>query len=180
MGTTTKLTFEEYEQIREHEDGRYELDEGTLVMEPSPTWRHNSIRDRLATALREFVASHKLGEGTVETEFRLARNTARTPDIAFVTSERFKTIDIDRSPVEGAPDLAVEVISPANRAEEMMRKVHQYLDSGCRSVWVIYPGVQRAEIHSKAGVQRLRESDSLKEEKLLPGFELPLSKVLSG
>lgn len=178
MGTITKLTFEEYQQLPEAEGPCYELDEGTLVMTPSATWRHNSIRDRVATRLQEFVNLHPVGHVITETEFRLSANTARTPDVSFVTTERFKEIDIDRSPVEGPPDIAVEAVSPSNRAEDMVKKIHQYLDAGCRSVWVIYPGLHRAVIHSHSGTQDLGEQDALKDESLLPGFSLPLAYIL--
>ena len=177
MGTITKLTFQEYEQLPEQEGVRYELDEGTLLMAPSPTWWHNDIRDYIANRLREFAKIHRLGRVTVETEFRLSSDTARTPDVAFVTAEKFKRLDRHHSPIAGAPDLAVEVISPGNKAEDTVKKIHQYLGSGCRSVWIVYPGLRRAEIHSQTGVQNLRESDALKEEALLPGFSLVLSEV---
>ena len=80
MATTTRLTFEEYEQLPEKEGVRYELDEGTLVMTPTATWWHNSIRDQIAARLREFAKSHGLGEITTETEFRLSAETSRIPD----------------------------------------------------------------------------------------------------
>lgn len=178
MGTITKLTFEEYQQLPEAEGPRYELDEGTLVMTPSPTFRHNRVRDRIARRLEDFVTVNHCGEVTVETEFRLSRDTARTPDVAFVTSARLKEIDIDRSPLDGPPDIAVEVVSPSNRAEDMVKKIHQYLDAGCSSVWVIYPGLHRAVIHSHSGTQDLGEQDTLKDERLLPGFSLPLAYIL--
>lgn len=178
MGTTTKLTFEEYQQLSEPEGPRYELDEGRLVVIPSPTWWHNSIRDRIALRLREFANARRMGRVITETEFRLADDTSLTPDVAFVSTQRFRTINIHRSPVEGPPDLAVEVISPSNRAEDTVKKIHQYLDSGCQSVWLIYPSLHRAEIHSRSGVQHFREPDALKDEALLPAFSLPLSYIL--
>lgn len=79
----------------------------------------------------------------------------------------------------GAPDLAVEVISPGNSAEDTVKKIHQYLDSGCHSVWIVYPGLRRAEIHSAKGIQDLQASDALHDEFLLPGFSLALSDILS-
>lgn len=180
MGTTTtKLSFEEYQQLPDTEGSGYELDEGTLVMLPSPSWWHNRIRDRIARRLEDFVGARKLGHVTVETEFRLSADTARTPDVAFVTRERFKNIDIYNSPVEGAPDLAIEVISPGKRAEDIVKKIHQYLDAGCRSVWIIYPALHRAEIHSPAGVQSFRNGDQLEDESILPGFSLPLTPILA-
>lgn len=133
------------------------------------------MRDRIAMRLRDFTKKHGLGKVVTETEFRLSADTSRTPDVAFVTTQRFSSIDIDRSPVEGPPDLAVEVISPSNRTEDTVKKTHQYLDAGCYAVWIIYPGLRRAEIHSQAAVEHLREPDALKEPTLLPGFSLPLS-----
>ncbi len=179
MGTTIKLTFEDYQQLPETEGPRYELDEGTLVMLPSPSWWHNRIRDRIARQLEDFVASKKLGQVTVETEFRLLVDTARTPDVAFVTRERFSKINIYRSPVEGAPDLAVEVLSPGNRRDDMTRKIGQYLDAGCRSVWITDPASFSAEIHSKAGVQSFRDRDEIRDDSVLPGFSLALPFILA-
>jgi Uma2 family endonuclease len=179
MGTITKLSFEEYQQLPEPEGPRYELDEGVLVMLPSPTWWHNCIRDRIARRLQDFVSSTRLGYVTVKTEFRLAVNTARTPDVAFVTRETYKKIDIHRSPVDGAPDLAIEVLSQSNRNEDMAKKTRQYFVAGCRSVWIIDPELACAEIHSHAGVQTFSDQDELKDESLLPGFFLALPFIFA-
>jgi Uma2 family endonuclease len=180
MGTTTKLTFEEYERLPEREGTIYELDEGELVMEPSPALRHNLIRQRITMQLMQFVESNHLGIVAEEMDFRLGPGTVRNPDVAFITAEHLKNIDLDRSPVDGAPALAVEVISPTNRAEDTVKKIHQYLAAGSRSVWVIYPSLRLGEVHSQAGVQAVREPENLKEETLLPGFSLSLSYILDG
>jgi Uma2 family endonuclease len=178
MATITKLSFQDYQQLPQSENTRYELDEGTLVMAPSPTWWHNEIRDFIANRLREFVRPRHLGRITVETEFRLSNDTTRTPDIAFLTLERFRTIETRRSPVSCSPDLAVEIISPANTAEDTVKRIHQFLDAGCRSVWIIYPGLRRAEVHTRQGVEHLRGSDALRDDILLPGFSLILADAL--
>jgi Uma2 family endonuclease len=52
MSTTTRFTFEEFEKLPEQEGIHYELDEGELLMEPSPTYFHNVIRYRIAQRLR--------------------------------------------------------------------------------------------------------------------------------
>ena len=109
MGTTTKLTFEEFEALPEREGTHYELDEGELLMEASPAVRHNLVRQRIAMELMQFVESSHLGIVLEEMDFRLAPDTVRNPDVAFVTAEHLKKIDLDRSPVDGAPALAVEV-----------------------------------------------------------------------
>ena len=177
MGTTTKLTFEEFQNLPEREGAHYELDEGELLMEPSPAARHNLIRQNIAMELIRFVKSNHLGIVLEEMDFRLAPDTLRNPDVAFVTVEHLNTIDLDRSPIDGAPALAVEVISPSNTAQDMAKKTQQYLHSGCRVVWIVYPSLRLVEVHSAAGVRLVREPDALKEEKLLPGFSLSLVYV---
>jgi Uma2 family endonuclease len=177
---TGRLTFEEFQSLPEHEGTTYELDEGELLMEASPAARHNLVRQRVAMRLMQFVDLRRLGLVLEETDFRLAPETVRNPDVAFVTSEQVKHLDLDRSPLDGAPAIAVEVISPTNRAEDIVKKIGQYLEAGCHSVWVVYPSLRLAEIHTGTGVQRVREPDALKHEDLLPDFSLPLSYVLEG
>ena len=178
MGSTTKLTFEEWQNLPDREGVVYELDEGELVMEPSPAFRHNVIRQRIATQLRQYVETNRLGMVVEEMDFRLAHDTIRNPDVAFVTTDQIKRIDLDRSPVEGAPAIAVEVISPSNRAESMAKKVRQYLQAGCGSVWIVYPATRMAEIHSRQGVRKIQEPEMVRDETLLPGFSLSLHNVL--
>jgi Uma2 family endonuclease len=179
MGTTTKLTFEEFIQLPEEPGKRFELDEGELIVEASPTFRHNVIRQRIARCLSDFVLTHSLGAVTVENDFRLSSNVIRNPDVAFVATERLRLIDVDRSPIDGVPDLAIEVVSPSNSAEDMMKKVHQYLDAGAKTVWVFYPNLKLVEIHDEKGIRQASAPASLREEQLFCGhvFFLPLTPV---
>lgn len=134
MSATTKLTFEEFLQLPEEAGKRFELDRGELIVEPSPTLLHNVVRFRIARHLQDFVRTHHLGLVTVENDFRLARDIVRNPDVAFVAPELLSRMDADRSPIDGVPDLAIEVVSPTNSAQDMLTKVHQYLEAGCRAV----------------------------------------------
>ena len=131
MGTITRLTFAEYEKLPEREGARFEFDEGTLMMEPSPALRHNLIRQRIAVQLTQFVRARQLGVVVEEMDFRLGTDTVRNPHVAFITADHLRNIDPDHSPVEGAPALAIEVISPTNLAQDTAKKVRQYLEAGC-------------------------------------------------
>jgi len=177
MGATTKLTFEEFQNLPEREGTHYELDEGELLMEPSPAARHNLIRQNIAMALIHFTKTKQLGIVLEEMDFRLAPDTVRNPDVAFVTAEHLKKIDLDSSPIDGAPALAVEVISPSNTAQDTVKKIQQYLRGGCKAVWIVYPTLRLVEVHSATGVRQVREPESLKEDTLLPGFSLSLRSV---
>ena len=177
MATTTRLSFDDYVNLPANKNGIYELDEGELLMEPSPALRHNLIRQRIAMRMMEFVDERGLGLVIEEMDFRLGKDTVRNPDVAFIHAQHAKTIDMDRSPVDGAPALAVEVISPHNRAEDVARKIHQYLEAGCLTVWVVYPSLRMVEVHSSRGVRQVQEPEALKEETLLSGFSLSLSYI---
>jgi Uma2 family endonuclease len=188
MGTTTKLlTFEQFEQLPEQEGITYELDEGELLMEPSPALRHNLIRQNIAVALIEFVKTHHLGVVVEEMDFRLGPDIVRNPDVAFITTEHLKKIDLDRSPVDGAPALAIEVISPSNLAQDTAKKVQQYLAAGSKAVWLAYPPLQLVEIHEacegtqRMNVRQLRGTDVLEEAGIFAGlkFSLPLKTMFA-
>ena len=145
---TTRISFEEYTQLPD-DGARRELDEGELLMVPSPAPRHNLIRQRIAFKMAQFATEQKLGIVLEEMDFRLAPETVRNADVAFLAKDALRKIDLDQSPIEGAPTLAVEVLSPRNRTEDTVKKMHQYFDAGCRSVWLVYPTLRLVEIHSR-------------------------------
>ena len=176
MKTTPRMTFEEFQQLPENEVTSYELDEGTLLIKPSPTLCHNLIRQRIAMELGEFARSRHLGITLENMDFRLGPDTVRNPDIAFVTSEHLKKIDMDRSPADGAPALVIEVISPADLEEDLVKRTHQYLNAGCKAVWIIYPSLRLAKVYDSTSIRM--ESQSLQDAVLLPGFSLALADSL--
>ena len=118
-----------------------------------------------------------------EMDFRLAPETVRNADVAFLAKDALRKIDLDQSPIEGAPTLAVEVLSPRNRTEDTVKKMHQYFDAGCRSVWLVYPTLRLVEIHSRMDgrPQRrdIREPDMIADDAGLPGFSMSVSFVFT-
>lgn len=79
---------------------------------------------------------------------------------------------------DGAPDLAVDVISPSDRASEVIAKAGNWLRSGCSAVWVIDPETKTATVYSNGRPTLfLSADDALVCEELLPGFRLPLGEL---
>ena len=179
MTATTKLTFAEYLQLPEEPGKRFELDCGELIVEPSPSLRHNVIRERISRHLKDFVSPSRLGAVTVENDFRLAPDIVRNPDVAFVATKPLSQMDVDLSPIDGAPNLAIEVISPSNSAQDMLTKVHQYLYAGCQAVWVFYPNLKVVQVHDSLGTREIAAPASLHEEKLFGDtlYSLPLTPI---
>jgi Uma2 family endonuclease len=169
------LTFSQWLQLPEKEGTIYELDEGELLMEPSPTLAHNRIRDRIARQLSAFVQTHQLGEVTVETDFRLGPDTVRNPDVAFIAADHLRRVDPDRSPLEGAPALVVEVVSPGNSDQDMRKKISQYLAAGSRAVWVVYPVTRSIETHHPGRIHKIAAPDTLIETTAFVGLQFSMS-----
>ncbi|HJX85109.1 MAG TPA: Uma2 family endonuclease [Candidatus Angelobacter sp.] len=139
--------------------------------------RHNRIRDFIAFRLRQFLETNPLGEVVVDTEFQLRPNVVRIPDIAFVKADHIKEVNADL-PISVPLKLAIEVVSPNDGAADLVEKVDEYLRAGVLSVWVIYPNMLEAHIFRPGVNPRiLRKEELLTEEKLLPGFSLPLNTI---
>src|SRR5436305_2103414 len=114
MSTKTLLTADELEQMPDDDSLRTELDEGELITMPPAGEEHGYRGNRIAFLLTSFVSKHRLGRVYgADTGFRLAPDTVRSPDVAFVRAERVKAIH-SRGFAIGAPDLAVEVFSPSD------------------------------------------------------------------
>jgi Uma2 family endonuclease len=158
---------------------RHELVAGVIVAEPFPTPRHDRTSRRLLRLLGDFVESHRLGEVFGETGFVLARDpdTVRGPDLSFVSRERLSNFDDTRF-FSGAPDLAVEILSPSNRRGAIHAKVADYLAAGARLVWVIDPKRKSVTTYrTLLAPRRLELHEALHGEDVLPGMTIPLESI---
>jgi Uma2 family endonuclease len=177
MATKTLMTIEQFEQLPERGDVIYELDEGELISMARPRPRHNLVRESAARHIGVFVRDRHLGRVLTETEFALSEDTVRIPDVAFLTSEQMSRIDLDQV-IAGAPTLAIEVVSPNDPAEDLTRRIDQYLAAGSRAVWVIYPKAREVHIFRAGGVTVLRGANAvLEDQEILPGFSLSLTAL---
>jgi Uma2 family endonuclease len=165
------------------DESLYEVVDGVRVEIPPMSAYAAKIATRLATKLNNHAEAHQLGEAVVETLFRLPlaedRGRNRQPDVAFVSYQRWPA---DRPQPEDAnawdivPDLAVEVISPRNLAEEILEKVLEYFRADVRLVWAVYPRQRMIfAFESPTRVQALSQTDTLDGGPVLPGFRLPLA-----
>ncbi|MGH9445058.1 MAG: Uma2 family endonuclease [Terriglobia bacterium] len=174
MATKTLFTVEEFLRLPEPMDEKYELVEGERVL-MSPTMPlHNLVRDRLLYFLMAFLEGHKLGTVLAEQAFHLFGNTVRIPDISFVRTGRLQEL---RKLPHGAPDLAIEVLSPTNTPGEMKRRASDYFAGGCQRVWLVYPEDREVYIHGLSGVTRRGVGELLEDPELLPGFSVRVSSL---
>lgn len=184
----TSLTAEELYDLP-FEDVRSELVRGDLVCEPPAGFEHGIGAAEIGYYLRRYVEEHPIGVVCgAETGFVLFRgpDTVRGPDAAFVTRERTQRQAAREKFFEGAPDLAVEVVSfgDSGRGDgerEVAEKVRDYLAAGTRLVWVIRPRRRTLTVHRPGAEARvLAPGDRLDGGDLLPGFSLAIGKLFAG
>lgn len=172
------MTAEELMQLPD--DGNvYELDEGRLICMPPAGMRSSRVTVELLLRLCGFVKAHDLGfcsEGQGGVLLFRGPDTVRAPDISFISKERAAAAGVGYYP--GAPDLAIEVLSPSDRPSRVSRKVQQYLAAGARLVWVIDPEDRTAAVYRPDHEMLLLEADGVLDgADVLPGFRLPLAEI---
>ena len=174
----TLLTAEEFYFFCCQNDGWYELVDGEVIELAPPNDEHGEIAVFIGTAFTNYSRPLGIGRARVETGYtlRTGPDTVRGPDVSFVFHPRVE--GRGRGFPTGAPDIAVEVISPSDTAAEVARKVAEYLAAGSQRVWVVYPSLRQVFIHRADGsVLSYSEGDVITDEALLPGFSLPLSEI---
>jgi Uma2 family endonuclease len=180
MTTTSQITTAEQLWVMPRDNERVELVRGELHMMSPGGGKHGVIAMRVGAMLFNFVEQHRLGTVVAaETGFLLTRapDTVRAPDVGFVRAERVP----DPLPVkfwEGAPDLAVEVLSPSDTAEEIDVKVKEFLNAGTVEVIVINPKLRTVEVNRPDGTAvTLGPGDTLTGLQSVPGFECAVDAV---
>ncbi len=179
MTTTQPLITADY-LLRTPGLGRCELVCGELIQMTPAGYEHGRIIDKIHTPLSTFVSRAGLGHVVgAETGFHIAHDpdTVRAPDVAFVATDRLPS-PLPKGFFPGPPDLAVEVISPDDRESQVQAKVQNWLDAGCRLVWLVDPKRQTVQVYQNGGEARVFHlSDTLSGEPLLPGFSLAVADI---
>lgn len=162
---------------------RYELVKGVLQKMPPAGFEHGIRAAEIGSKLNVYVKTHKLGYVCgAETGFKIAQNpdTVRAPDAAFVSQASIERQGIVSGYWEGAPDLAVEVISPGDTYAEVAEKVEEWLTAGCRMVWVINPRRETIEVYRpNADFTILRGTDTLDGDDVVEGFQCQVQDIFA-
>jgi Uma2 family endonuclease len=182
-------TFEKVKELITAEDlwqmgsraENYELVRGKLIEMAPPGGEHGDIASEIIVLLRSFAKQHKLGKVLIETGFilNITPSTVRSPDISFLAAGKIPSEGLPRGFIPGAPDLAVEVVSPGDAASGIQDKVQDYLAYGTSLIWVVYPQQRIVIVHYPDGTARtLREADTLSGETIIPGFSCQVAEIV--
>ena len=166
------------------DDGcRYELVQGELRRMTPAGNVHGRVAMSFAWRLAKHVQENRLGTVyAAETGFKLANDpdTVRAPDVAFVSRHRLEAVGEVEGFWPGAPDLAVEVISPGDSYADVEEKVFDWLAAGTKMVVVVNPRQRSATVYkSQTDITALTEADVLEGDHVVPGFELAVREIFA-
>ncbi|MDQ3828898.1 MAG: Uma2 family endonuclease [Candidatus Tectomicrobia bacterium] len=177
--TTTQQLMTADDLLRMPDDGfRYELIKGELKkMAPAGHW-HGRVTINITTPLAQHVRARNLGTVyAAETGFKLASDpdVVRAPDVAFIRRERVEEVGDVEGYWPGAPDLAVEVVSPSDTYTDVQEKVFDWLEAGARMVIVVMPRRRAVAVYrSLTDIVMLTENNALEGSDVVPGWTMPV------
>ena len=172
----------EFAHQPENNELRMELVEGVIYTMPPAGGEHGEIGANLLIEIGTHIRQNQLGHvTTAETGYILFTNesgkpTVRAPDVGYISYARMP----DRLPptyIVLPPDLAVEVVSPNDGAEDIESKINHYLRAGVRMVVFVYPATRTVNVYRGTSVLRLSGDDVIDFGDVLPGFSLKVSEI---
>jgi Uma2 family endonuclease len=178
LATTTVMSGAAFDQLPVEECRKWELLEGELIEVPMATPRHQRVLSILDFSFENYFRNKALGVVLPESEFALGDSNRLRPDLAILLSETWAKIDLDKSPIRLAPDIAIEILSPSERADQSLRKVWVYLGAGVQEVWQISLPNQKVLIYRSGSksVSVLDPGDRLSTV-LLPDWDIAVSEL---
>ena len=144
---------------------------------------HSETEASLACFLKNWVLTLPVPRGKVfsgEAGFYLSRNpdTSVGIDVAYISAETAARQTDDTSMVDGVPVIAVEILSPNDTVEEIHGKIHVYVASGVKQVWIVDPHFRTVHIHRPGRKPEFfTDDDDLTAEPDLPGFSVRVARL---
>ncbi len=176
-----RLTEHDLDRIPEDEILR-ELVDGELREWMAPGPDHGTIELDLAAELRQFVKERRLGHMmSGEVRFRIKGDIhhVRMADIAFVVASKYPSGRPPRKADATQPDFVAEVISPDDSAAMVQEKVRDWLSTGLRLLWLVYPDTNQVVVYHADGTAQTVEHDGVLDGgDVFPGMQLPVRSFL--
>lgn len=178
-----KLTYDDY--LLFPDDGqRHELIDGEHYVTPSPRTRHQAIVVNLTGMIWNYLQGHPVGRVfSAPFDVILSNFDVVEPDLLYMSHERAR--EVLREWVHGAPDLVVEIGSPGTRTRDETIKRRLYERFAVSEYWIVDPELDTVKVYRQATGRYTRVVDLSLENKevlttpLLPGLEMPLSRIFS-
>ncbi len=178
-----KLTDKQFEQLAAvNQNLQLELTaKGELVIMP-PTGGETGNRNfELDGQVWWWNRQYRLGKAfDSSTGFRLPNGATRSPDVAWITIERWEALTSTQRQkfLPLCPDFAIELVSATDDVEDIQKKMQEYIENGLRLGWLIKPKTRTVEIYRQnQAVEVLQAPKTVSGEEVLPGFSLDLQPI---
>jgi Uma2 family endonuclease len=178
-----KLTYDDF--VLFPDDGkRHELIDGEHYVTPSPNVRHQQIQGDLFALIWNCLEAHPIGRVfTSRLDVVFSRFDVVEPDIAYLSHERAGRV-LTKANLQGAPELIIEIGSPSTRQRDETIKRHLYERSGVSEYWVVDPEIDVVRVYRRTAnggfdrpIELSREAGDVLTTDLLPGLDLPLTRI---
>ncbi len=181
MSVPAALRFTYQDYLLLPEDRRYEILDGDLFRTPAPTPYHQRVSRNIEVMLDSYVRSHGLGEVLdAPCDVVLSATDVVQPDILFIVTDRLSIIG--EKYISQAPDLVVEILSPATAERDRSLKTKLYARFGVRELWIADPEAKTIEVlvNTREGFRRetlFTSGQVLRSTLLFPRLEISIDQV---
>jgi len=183
MAALSGLTWDEFLALPEEPQYKHaELVDGEVVVDPA-NWLHQRIVTRAVFAIESWIRDGTdRGGVTMDPPVKIRDNRGYLPDVAWYREGRNRPRQ-GQPYLEGAPDLAIEVLSPTTRAIDLVRKRADYARVGVRELWLVDPdGPAALVLRSVDGPEFVLaeelDADGVLTSPMLPGLTIRVGGLL--
>ncbi len=182
---TTRWTIADLDVMPRAEGTREEIIEGELIVSTQPDWQHQFVCVQIAALLSQWMGGDK-GMVLFAPGVIFDKENAVAPDVVWVSAERLPTIFGEDGKLHGAPDLAVEVLSPGNANVRRDRewKFRLYSLRGVREYWIVNWQDKTVQIYRRENAALRLTATLLADDELasplLPGFSVRVARLFPG
>lgn len=174
------MTFADAAEL-DPDAGGGEIDAGRWVPVTRNTWLHGRVTGNVYFKLRLYANANpgwSVAVGDPGTKLQRRPDVLRGPDVGVVRRDREPAGRGEKGWLEGAPDLAVEVVGDAQTYSDLTKKALEYLGAGAKLVWIVDPERERVVVHSSASdIAVLGADEELDGGEALPGFRCRVAEL---
>lgn len=175
-----KLTYDDYAKLSEEPGFRYELIDGVLLREPSPSFHHQRVSRRLLRILEDYISkTDPKGEiFDAPLDLALTEHSVVQPDLLYLPGSR----PAQNDPIDVVPELVVEVISPSTGRKDRVLKLNIYQAAGVLHYWIIDPEecfIEAYELRAGHYVSMVRADSGTFSHPGFPGLAFDIEMLFS-
>jgi len=177
MAAKTGLTVKDLANLEAPDGVKYELSKGELITMGKSKYLHEWVKWRVVEILGEYIHRERTGKMAPESLFTLSEDTARQPDVAFISNAKLRPVNDPDELIPFVPDLAIEIVSQSDSIRDAETKVREYFAAGVVEVWQVLPEHRAIHVRTKTAIRELNCDDII--ETVLPRFHVKVSEFFS-